>query len=308
MLQKLLPLPLFITIIFCYQIKGQTYVYPGQHKFGYMAELFVGTYTIEAYSTNPLEFMHDGSANLINTLDNLRNSGTYFVAQTPVYDGGVVSSLWFGTNNVFTASEIIMFGGHGNEGLFQAWDNIVFFDGRSNGCSGCTNWSFGGTYGKWVFVDACQTAGHDDWQTYYAPVFNGIHALFGMDSNGWDGWHNHQSCFLWWCWETDYWNSSYKWTYFAQNWTTGQQSMQSAYFNAVNKNLYQQLHYDCVVAAVTINGWVWNSVTGNWEFYTGSLETENNVYSDQLYPYSNSTWNFQMFIKYSQQFGSNPSY
>lgn len=191
--------------------------------------------------------------------------------------------------------EIVFFNGHGYLDTVLNKGNDIWFINGQNIQRSFNNFTLGGSYTKWAFLKACYSLYSKDPATYY-PMFNGVHSVFGFESQGFtwswksDKWH----CFWYGCAYTNSWDS---WTYFWENWFNGQ-TMWEAYYNALvrnyndanNKSYYSNSVPGYTFAMVEVFGQVKNNDT--WRSFFGGQEKITETFRESTPLYNTENWNY----------------
>jgi len=254
------------------------------YHFGVPLTMNIGTYTINDY-LNPSYCPHlDDPYNKGNTL----SSGLFWrlaenYPQVPCTrivsksNNNVPMSLWQDNDHgIFNLCDMLFFAGHGYKNYFCAYDAYGWYDDV---------WLVGANYGgftKWVIHDACLTLNSDEVMNG-SMLANGVHAVFGFQSESWDG--------EWFC-------CSWSWTYlalicstvyshqvysiFTDKWIAGGEPLWNAWAES-NDIIYHDNWGDGIAPAViTVEGWI--NDNGTWKNFSGRNETINNVYNGPVAP------------------------
>jgi hypothetical protein len=278
--------------------------------FGLPQWLDVATWSLTYPSGNscnadPLPYSLNHRDAFVNTLQSLCSSHNPYISSSHPYDfvnpSATLASFQSSQKDI---CEIVYFVGHGATNTHH----LLFLDNTT--CDYSSNFNFGGNYTKWAFLEAC-TALYSQNPPDYLPWFNGVHAVFGFRSKYWQ-----------WNWKSDAWQCAWygcdythswdTWTWFWQNWFSGQQ-MWTAYSNAIIRNVnHANTGYfhgpNCgeEFAVVAVFGHAYDN-NGNWQYVCGATEVITNILRTPTPPQGGSNWYHQGLIYWSTIVGT-PSY
>jgi len=202
-------------------------------------------------------FIHQFQARLIskypNIFSNVRHDRNNSLATVYNY-----------MNDNTNMSEIVFSAGHGSYG------GIWMYDGFISSASGK---AFGG-YTRWVFMDACLALNLSLPDAY--RWFNGVHAILGNRSIGWQFIHSY-NCFF----TCDHYRSEDQYNVFAYRFITNGETIWSAYAHAVMEVIYLKGGHGIEPAIINLAG---NADNGQYvDFLEERLQ---NVYNGPFgYPY-----------------------
>jgi hypothetical protein len=192
--------------------------------------------------------------------------------------------------------EIVFFNGHGVlDTITNKGNNLLFMSENKNIQWSANNFTLGGSYTKWGFLKGCYSLYSKD-PVFYYPMFNGVHSVFGFESQGfnWSWKSSKWYCFWYGCAYTNSWDS---WTYFWGNWFNGQ-TMWESYYNALiqnyndadNKSYYSNSVPGYTIAMVEVFGEVKNNDT--WRPFFGGQEKITETFREETPTYNTENWNY----------------
>jgi hypothetical protein len=236
------------------------------------------------------------------------------------YDDATASLENF-NNRSRQLSAITFFCGHGfadnNGGVLEGGNDLAFLNGatceHSNTFANYPNiastmeFTLGGLQTKWAFFDCCLGL-YDENPNDYTPIFTGAHAIFGFQSD------------TYW-WDDEFIPSSFntygsdRYKYLWANWVQGQQTMWTAWSNALvqnyaNVNNVQPGQIPGTNFAVVFPfGHAYNNDGTDWEYISGAGDVINNTFLKQMSmnPLGGTDWYPQGMCYYNTVIG-NPTY
>jgi len=175
--------------------------------------------------------------------------------------------------------DVVFWTGHGDEGSGKL---------LSNDCYHERYFPFGGSYTKWVFLEACHFFQYNKnpW-SYDDSLMNGAHCVYSFASNY--KWFKHQTG-SWWCCTFGgckcFSYSDDRWTYMWERFFSGNYNLWGAYSSAMGDS-HAEGGYGVEVAAVTLYGTLQDD-NGHTEYnYLFACPTKDWAYEGLIYPGSN---------------------
>lgn len=192
--------------------------------------------------------------------------------QVNLKDASVTWSGYRASNS--SGEEMVFFSGHGNTpGMYMQDLKYLYPSDKSYG-----GWT------RWLFISACEVLFNKD-VNWYAPMFAGLHAVFGYESISYE--YIVHECNVFGC--GSYHRSEDVWDVFASNWVGQDMFMYDAYVQAVSATIYK---YAGGVAPAAV--YLYGQVNGTW-LIGGTEKVWNMFNGDISWSSLNKTYRYEKY-------------